>query len=99
MSICIISPEASKDLDEIFNYFASNNVDAGERFVLAFEKKCQKLIKFPNMGRNYNELNSSLRGIPLHNYIIFYRVIKENIEIIRVVSGYRKLNSLFSENE
>lgn len=36
MRTCLISPEASQDLDEIFDYFASNNVEAGERFVISF---------------------------------------------------------------
>jgi len=30
---------ASEDLDKIFDYFASNNVEAGEKFVIDFEKK------------------------------------------------------------
>ena len=47
MRICLISPEASRDLDKIFDYFASHNVEAGEKFVLAFEKKCEKLLQFP----------------------------------------------------
>lgn len=37
MRTCLISPEATEDLDEIFDYFASKNVEAGERFVITFE--------------------------------------------------------------
>jgi len=98
MRLCIISPEASQDLDEIFDYFADKNVDAGEQFVLDFEQKCQKLLQFPYIGKSYPEINPSLRGLPLKNYIIFYRLLNDNIEIIRVVSGYRNLKS-FSSNK
>jgi len=97
MRTCLISPEASQDLDNIFDYFASNNVEAGERFVIAFEKKCEKLLQFPKMGRSYEEIESSLRGIPLDNYIILYRLIDNGVEIVRVVSGYRNLEYLFDE--
>ena len=69
MRTCLISPEASQDLNKIFDYFASNNVEAGERFVIAFEKKCEKLLRFPNIGRSYQDIESSLRGIPLDNYL------------------------------
>lgn len=93
----IISPEASQDLEEIIDYFASRNVEAGERFVEEFEKKCKYLANFPNMGRSYANIKSFLRGIPLDSYIILYRVIKDGIEIVRVVSGYRDLESLFAE--
>ena len=97
MRTCLISPEASQDLDKIFDYFASRNVDAGERFVIAFEKKCENLLQFPNMGRSYEDIESSLRGVPLDNYIILYRLIDNGVEIVRVVSGYRNLEYLFDE--
>ncbi|MEM1167732.1 MAG: type II toxin-antitoxin system RelE/ParE family toxin [Cyanobacteria bacterium P01_H01_bin.35] len=75
-------------MDEIFDYFASQNVEAGERFVIAFENKCEKLLQFPSMGRSYQDIEPSLRGIPLDNYIILYRLIENGVEIVRVVSGY-----------
>ena len=30
-------------------------------------------------------------------YIIFYQVIEDGIEILRVISGYRNLSDLFQE--
>ncbi len=95
----IISQPAIKDLEEIIDYFSSRNVDAGERFINEFEKKCKNLANFPNMGRSYDDIKPSLRGLPLAGYIIFYRVIDDGIEIIRVVSGYRDLEYLFLEDE
>ncbi|MBD1928276.1 type II toxin-antitoxin system RelE/ParE family toxin [Trichocoleus sp. FACHB-90] len=99
MSRYIISPEATQDLDEISDYFASRNIEAGERFLNAFEQKCRKLVKFPKMGRDYAEIEPSLRGLPVDGYIILYRVIEDGVEIVRVVSGYRSLESLFSESD
>lgn len=90
-----ISPEANKDLEEIIDYFASRNIDAGERFIDEFNKKCRYLANFPNMGRSYSDIKDYLRGISLNGYIIFYRVTDIGIEILRVVSGYRDYPSLF----
>jgi toxin ParE1/3/4 len=98
MTSYIISPLASRDLDNIFDYFAELSVDAGERFVDDFNQKCRNLSAFPHIGRAYIEIESSLRGIPLSGYIIFYRVNENSIEIIRVVSEYRDLDSLFTES-
>ncbi len=95
----IISQPAIKDLEEIIDYFSSRNVDTGERFINEFEKKCKNLANFPNMGRSYDDMKPSLRGLPIAGYIIFYRIINDGIEIIRVVSGYRDLESLFLEDE
>ncbi|MFN6563085.1 MAG: type II toxin-antitoxin system RelE/ParE family toxin [Nostoc sp. ChiSLP01] len=93
----IISPEASQDLSEIIDYFVTKNINAGESFVEKFDKKCRYLASFPNMGRSYENIKVNLRGVPLDGYIILYRVIDNGIEIVRVVSGYRNIESLFSE--
>jgi toxin ParE1/3/4 len=94
----IISPEANQDLEEIIDYFTSRNIDAGERFVDEFNKKCRYLANFPNMGRSYADIKDYLRGVPIERYIILYRVTDSGIEILRVVSGYRDLESLFADS-
>lgn len=99
MSRYIISPAASQDLDEISDYFLRRNIEAGEQFVDSFEQKCQNLVKFPKIGRSYAEIEPTLRGVLLDSYVILYRVIEDGVEIVRVVSGYRDLESLFSESD
>jgi toxin ParE1/3/4 len=95
----IISPEANQDLEEIIDYFTSRNIDAGERFIDEFNKKCRNLVNFPNMGRSYADIKDYLRGVPLNDYIILYRVTDNGIEILRVVSDYRDLRFLFTEDD
>jgi toxin ParE1/3/4 len=90
-----LSEEAVRDLDEISSYFAKVSIEAGERFVKRFADKCRTLIQFPQMGRTYFEIMPNLRGIPIDSYIILYQVTGEEIEIVRVVSGYRDITSLF----
>ena len=51
------------------------------------------------MGRTYSEIAPLLRGVLLESYIIFYRVLDDRVEIVRVVSGYRDLGTLFPEPE
>jgi toxin ParE1/3/4 len=96
MSRYIISPTASRDLEEIIDYFTERDINAGERFVAEFNKRCRNLIQFPNLGRSYADLAPLLRGISLDGYIIFYKPANDEIEIVRVVSGYRDLPALFS---
>ncbi|MGK7919006.1 MAG: type II toxin-antitoxin system RelE/ParE family toxin [Trichodesmium sp.] len=60
--------------------------------------KCKNLINFPNMGRSYAQIMPNLRGVPLDGYIIFYQVTEVEIEIVRIVSGYRNLESLFGSD-
>jgi toxin ParE1/3/4 len=93
---CIISPTASRDLATIIDYFLARNIEAGDNFAARFEQKCRNIANFPMIGRHYPELSPQLRGIPLDSYIIFYRVTDDCIEIVRVVSGYQDLRSIFS---
>jgi toxin ParE1/3/4 len=97
MSRCYISPTASRDLDAIGDYFVARNIEAGERLLREFVKKCENLVKFPNMGRNYDQIKSGLQGVPLDGYIIFYRVVENGIEILRVVSGFQDLEAMFPD--
>jgi len=97
MKSYVISPLVSRDLDEIFDYFTDRSIDAEEQFIEDFNKKCRNLVTFPNIGRSYAEIDSTLYGIPLSGYIIFYRVSEVSVEIVRVVSGYRDLVALFPE--
>lgn len=93
----LISPEAIRDLDEITDYFAARNVDAGDQLLDEFAKKCRYLTQFPLIGRSYHEIRPYLRGIPMRNYIIFYRVLEHGIEIMRVMRGDRDLEAMFAE--
>jgi toxin ParE1/3/4 len=93
----IISQPAIRDLELISSYFADVNVEAGEKFLRGFSKRCQQLVSFPNIGRSYDELQVGLRGLPLEGYIILYRAIEERIEIVRVANGRQDLRSLFDK--
>jgi len=99
MSRSTISQTASRDLAEIIDYFTNVNVEAGERFIEEFEKKCKNIVGFPNMGRSYESISPFLRGVPVDGHIILYKVIEDEITIVRVVSGKRDLKSLFSGSE
>ena len=95
MNRFVITVEASRDLEEISNYFLEKSREAGDRFVKKFNQKCQYLIRFPDLGRSYAQLSPDLRGVSLMGYIIFYRVLEEGIEIVRVLSGYQNLEEVF----
>ena len=99
MSRYLINILASRDLNEIADYFAETSIEAGEQFFREFNRKCQLLVSFPNSGKSYAKVRADLRGLPLEGYIIFYRVLDDGIEILRVVSGRRNFPSLFEESD
>ncbi|MEH1883303.1 MULTISPECIES: type II toxin-antitoxin system RelE/ParE family toxin [unclassified Nostoc] len=98
MSRYIINILASRDINEIADYFAETSLDAGERFFSEFNRKCQQIVAFPNSGKSYAKIRPDLRGVSLQGYIVFYKVLDDGIEILRVVSGRRNFPSLFEES-
>jgi toxin ParE1/3/4 len=99
MNRCIITLQASQDLDEISEYFVGRNIDAGEKLLQLFNEKCARLMQFPNMGKSYAHIRSWLRGVPLDNYIIFYEVLDDEITILRIVSGRQNLPELLKDSQ
>ncbi|ACK70278.1 plasmid stabilization system [Gloeothece citriformis PCC 7424] len=97
MSYYSFSDQAIKDLDEICNYIAEGNPKAASRLFDEIRKKCKLVANFPNIGKSYDKFMSNLRGFIVNDYIIFYYPIDEGIYVLRVVSGYRDLESLFSD--
>ena len=73
MSRYIISPDAIRDLEEITDYFAIHNVDAGDRLLNEFAKTCRYLTQFPHIGRTYREIRPYLRGV-LCKITLFFTV-------------------------
>ncbi|MDJ0671976.1 MAG: type II toxin-antitoxin system RelE/ParE family toxin [Microcystis sp. M53598_WE2] len=94
----IISTEALRDMEQILDYLANTNINAAEKFLEEFSKKCRYLTQFPLMGRSYREIRPSLRGLPMKNYIIFYRLTEQGLEIMPFIKGERDLEAFFFEN-
>ncbi|MEM9157245.1 MAG: type II toxin-antitoxin system RelE/ParE family toxin [Cyanobacteria bacterium P01_F01_bin.33] len=97
MSRYVINVLASQDLNEIADYFAERNLDAGDRFFRTFNRKCQQLVAFPESGKSYANIRAGLRGLSLDGYVIFYRILEDGIEILRVINGRRDFPTVFEE--
>ena len=93
----LINTLATRDINEIAEYFTENNLEAGENFFREFNRKCQQLVNFPYSGKSYGTIRPDLRGLPLQGDVIFYRVLENGVEILRVVSGRRNFPDLFEE--
>jgi toxin ParE1/3/4 len=97
VSNCFLSRQASHDLDAIADYYLARNIDVGEALFKDFTRKCENLVRFPNLGRSYDHIRSGMRGIPLEGYIILYQVVDDGVEILRVVGGRQDLEELLSD--
>ena len=91
----IISEQAIHDLEDIWLYIANDSPQAADKFLDSVFEQCQLFYSSPEMGRVREELLPGIRSFPIKRYVIFYRVIPGRVEIVRILSGYRDLESLF----
>ncbi|MBI3855627.1 MAG: type II toxin-antitoxin system RelE/ParE family toxin [Planctomycetes bacterium] len=90
-----LSARARDDLEEIWLYLAQDDIGAADRFIDRILQACRKLVHFPRAGRQREDLAPGLRSLPLEKHIIFTRAAKSGVEVARVRSGYRDIESLF----
>ena len=98
MSSYNFTEDAIQDLDEICDRLSTNNYNAVIRFFDAVRPKCKVVANSPNMGKSYEYLSPKLLGFIVDDYIIFYYPTKNGINVARILSGYRDLESIFLPN-
>ena len=81
---------ALSDLDEIAEYISKTNTSASRKIIKTLWNNAQSLVKHPNIGRQGRVHGTRELIISGTNYIIPYRVIDEEIQILRVLHASRK---------
>lgn len=94
-----ISKGAAQDLEDIWSYIAKNNTRAADNLFDQLREKFAKLAKFPQMGQVREELAVYLRSFPVKSYLIFYRIIDEGIEIVRIIHSSQDIKQVFEDVE
>ena len=89
------TPEARQDLLGIWVYVAENSVASADRLLEAINAQCETLAEFPQMGRRREELSPGMRSFVVGSYVVFYRVIEDGVDVIRVLHGARDIGAIF----
>lgn len=86
------SPEAVADLEAICNLIADDSPEYAQIFAQRIFEKMDAVRAFPHVGRVVPEYaNDNLREIFHLDYRIVYRINPENIELVTISHGARKL--------
>jgi len=93
-----LTEPAIQDIEEIADYIAKQSgLEQSERFLSKLDVKFAKISQFPNLRRRRDEILPGLRSLTIDNYLILYMPIEQDVEIFRVISGYRDISALFAE--
>lgn len=95
MKRVVFSPLAESDLHGILDHIVRDKPRAAVRFVATLREKCRLLADNPELGQRRPGFRSGeYRTFSVGNYVIFYRPTDRGVEIARVVSGFRDIETL-----
>jgi toxin ParE1/3/4 len=90
------TPEAREDLFSIWSYIDANNPPAADRVIAELSRACERLVDAPRMGRGRDELRPGLRSWVVAPYVVFYVIVEDSIEVVRVLHGARNIEAILS---
>jgi toxin ParE1/3/4 len=94
------TPRARQDLIDIWAYIAADNERVADRLLDRIDEALNRLIDFPELGRQRPELAKSIRSLPVGRYVIFYRPVSKGIEVVRVLSSFMDVENIeFGDEE
>jgi toxin ParE1/3/4 len=99
MAKVILRQEAIDDLNDIWIYtFEEWPEKQADKYYATLEFACTQIGKNPELGKEYEGINSQLLGLRIGKHIIFYQVVnKQEIEIIRILHERMDLKMRLNE--
>jgi toxin ParE1/3/4 len=93
------SPEALYDLDEIWDHYARiAGPPTADKLLRDINGVVTTLEEHPFAGRVRDEIRSGLHSFATSPHVVFYRVVNDRPEIVRVLDGRRDLDEIFSDD-
>ena len=90
----VLGIAAELDLDEIWEYIAQDNIESADRWVGKLFDAFDAIVRNPGIGHTRHDLTAPpIMFWPVGNYLVLYRVRKEEVEIVAVTQGARDIPS------
>ena len=91
----VLTPSATKDLNDIWDYIANDSIEAADRVLEGLENAVRKLARNPGMGHWREELaDKRHRFFLVYSYLIVYGHETTPLQIIRVLHAWRDVQSI-----
>jgi plasmid stabilization system protein ParE len=90
MSDFVFHPDALKDLEEIWEYIAADNLDAADQVREEIYDSIKSLVPFPHIGHSRSDLTTRpLRFQSVREYVIAYAADEKPLAVVAVLHGRR----------
>lgn len=91
----VILPAARADLVEIGDFIALDNPRRAETFLNEVETQMAQISERPASFPTRDELHPGLRSARHGRYLIFFKEVGDQVQIVRVLHGARDLLHIF----
>ena len=90
------TPISLNDLKEIIDYIMLDSPTAANKMLDKIEEAISKLALFPNMCPYFEDSASEkkYRCLAIGNYNVFYVVLGDTVQIMRILHGKRQIEAL-----
>ena len=90
-----LTQSAIADLESIGDWIAADSAERARAFVLLLRIRCQQLADMPRAFPLVPRYEShGVRRRPVGDYLIFYRVAADRVEVVHVLHGARDYEAL-----
>jgi plasmid stabilization system protein ParE len=91
-----ISRQADADIESICDFIARDNPLAADRLDEKIHQTVKTLSEFPGMGHGRSDVRDErFRFWSVGNYVIAYRLERDELLVVRVLHGARDFRKLF----
>jgi plasmid stabilization system protein ParE len=88
----ILSEGADRDLDRIWDYIAENSVASADEWIGRLFDAFDTISNTPGIGHKREDLtNYPVLFWPVGAYLVIYRALSQQIEIVAVTQGARDI--------
>lgn len=87
--------QARRDMASALAFLETHSPRAGQRLEAEIEAAIQRIAQFPESGRSRAEFRPGLRSVVVGDYLLFYRLLDQDVQVLRFLHGARDLPKLF----
>jgi len=83
-----LRPKARSDIDAIWDYTVQSwGVQQALHYLNRLRDVCTELADNPELGKCRDELYKGLRVYPSGKHLVFYLIIENGIDVVRILHG------------
>lgn len=95
-----ISSPAREDLLDVWEFIAEHDELAADRYVKNLRLRALELTRYARLGHDRRDVQPGVRSLLFRNHLIFYRIKKTEIQVVRVLHASMDLpRQEFSQND